>query len=83
MKFVAGFILEGDAKEIIAALGEISPEAEEQFLASVRNAPTTEAEWAQLRFVGANLDESDEARAREYWRRCVTRVRQSLSDPHA
>ena len=52
-------------------------------MASVQSAPTTDAEWAQLRFVGANLDESDEAQGREYWRRCVARVRQALSDLHA
>ena len=80
LEFVAGFILEGDAKEIIAALGEISPEAKGKFIASVQSAPTNDAEWDQLRFVGANLDESDEARARDYWRRCVTAVRQALSD---
>lgn len=80
LEFVASFIEEGNAREIIAALGAISPEAKAQFLASVQSAPTADAEWAQLRFVGANLNEADEARARDYWRRCVSLVRQALAE---
>ena len=80
LEFVASFIEEGNAKEIIAALGDISPDVKAQFLASVQSAPTTDAEWARLRFVGANLDEADEARARDYWRRCVSLVRQALEE---
>ncbi len=79
LEFVAGFIDDENAAEIVAALEGISPNVKAEFLARVAKAPSTETEWEQLRFVGANLNRRDESRARNYWRLCVNRVRQAMT----